>query len=194
MHSTDRHRHISTYDCLSTLNIRRLTLEEDYCRRDDEHDDVNINLGVENLSCFDGTLISFHDLQAQRISELDLLDWYAPIDVIDQYQLFLEKNITTNDLYFWCNCTSESFGARCEYTFEQYQLTEREINHPVVTSHFYFVTVHQFKNKVETEFSQSIVTNGTCYMGLPDCNRNRIICLHWNQVCDGKLFVGNKIF
>jgi hypothetical protein len=162
--------------------------EEDYCRRDDEQE-VIMSSRAENISCFDGTLVSFHDLQAQHISELDLLGWYAPIDVIDQYQLFLDKNTTTNDLYFWCNCTNESFGARCEYTFEQYKLTKKEINNPVVINHFYFVTNKQFTNKVETILSQSIVTNGTCYMGLSECNRNRIICLHWNQICDGKLFV-----
>jgi hypothetical protein len=143
---------------------------------------------TENIPCFDGTLVSFHDLQAQHISELDLLGWYAPIDVIDQYQLFLDKNTTTNDLYFWCNCTSESFGARCEYTFEQYKLTE-EIDHPFANNPFYYVTDKQYNNKLMTRLSQSIVTNGTCYMGLSECNRNRIICLHWNQICDGKLFV-----
>jgi hypothetical protein len=33
----------------------------------------------------------------RHISQLDLLGWYAPIDVIDQYQPFLDKNTTTND-------------------------------------------------------------------------------------------------
>jgi hypothetical protein len=142
------------------------TTEEDYCRRDSEGDMI-MSSRAENILCFDGTLVSFHDLLAQRISELDLLSWYAPIDVIDQYQLFLDKNITTNDLYFWCNCTSETFGAQCEYT--------------------------QISNKIDTVFLSIdvVTTNGTCYMGLPECNRNRIICLHWNQICDGKLF---KIF
>jgi hypothetical protein len=168
--------------------MRRSTTEEDYCRRDDEQDMI-MNSRADNISCFDGTLISFHHLQSQHISELDLLGWYAPIDVIDQYQLFLDQNTTTNDLYFWCNCTSETFGARCEYTFEQYKLTKKEINDPFITNPFYVVTEKQEINKFKTTLSQSIVTNGTCYMGLPECNRNRIICLHWNQICDGKLFV-----
>ena len=190
MHSTDRHRHPSTYDCLSVLSTIASTIHVDYCRREDA-EQVNINSGEEDPLCFNGTIVSFHDLRAQRITEFDLLDWYAPIDVIDQYQLFLDKNVTTNNWYFWCNCTSETFGARCEYTFEQYKLTKEEINNPHVASRFYFIIQQQFRDKVRTSPRQSTVTNGTCYMGLPECNRNRIICLHWNQICDGKLFVRN---
>jgi hypothetical protein len=171
----------------------RFITEEDYCRRDGEQD-VIMSSRAENISCFDGTLVSFQDLQVQHISELDLLGWYAPIDVIDQYQLFLDKNATTNDLYFWCNCTGETFGAQCEYKFEQHKLTENEIKNLFVTNAFYFVIDQQYMNKQDTMSSQSIVTNGTCYMDLPECNRNQIICLHWNQICDGKLFVWNKIF
>jgi hypothetical protein len=185
MHSTDRHRHLTGYDCLSILSSLMSVTEDDYCRRDDE-EQVILNSGVENTLCFNGTLISFDDLRAESISSSDLLLWYAPIDVIDQFQFFLDNDGATNDPYFWCNCSSEVFGARCEYTFEQHKLTEEEISNSVVTSRFYFVADQQYTNKVRTSNNQWKVTNGTCYLGLPECNRNRIICLHWNQVCDGK--------
>ncbi|CAF3727782.1 unnamed protein product [Adineta steineri] len=38
-----------------------------------------------------------------------------------------------------------------------------------------------------TSRNQSHVTDGTCYTGLLECNKNRIICLHWHQICDGQV-------
>jgi len=166
---------------------------EDYCRRDEEGQ-LMISSEEENQSCFDGILVSFDKLKAQHVSTSDLLDWYAPFDIIDEYQLFLDDNITLNNPHFWCNCSNQAFGARCEYTFEQYKLTEKEINDPLEKNGFAFVEDYQFKNKVRTSQNQSSVTDGTCYMGLPECNKNRIICLHWNEICDGKLFILNRIF
>ena len=185
MHSTDRQRHPSKYDCLSLLELLEFKIEIDYCRRD-LGEQVPIGPEKENRRCFNSVALTFTELRAQRISSYDLLTWCAPITVIDQYQLFLDNNATTMDLNFWCNCSRKTFGLRCEYTFEMYQLVDEEAVDLFAANPFSFISQQYIKHKGRTSDYRWTVTNGTCYMGLFECSRNRIICLHWSQICDGQ--------
>ncbi len=122
---------------------------------------------------------TFEELHKQNISTYQLYTWSAPIDLIEHYQIYLDKNLSRNDLIFY-NCTYPWFGTHCEYSFDRDR------------AHW------SFAQQVELSFSEKkpvdeyFPENLPCYTHLI-CDRvgdrGQIVgaCLDWREVCDGRI-------
>jgi hypothetical protein len=129
------------------------------------------DLSPFNTKVVNGKEFTFTSLREMGISAQQLFDWYAPMDIIEEYAL------EHNNGFFY-NCTRRMgnywFGPRCQYTFGymeddlfkiiRNQLNEKSINPDNILS----------------------FTNGSCYlMNNGECQS--ILCLDWREICDGKL-------
>ncbi|CAF1125379.1 unnamed protein product [Adineta steineri] len=139
-----------------------------YCRRLDENEEQDklsneLHENIENI-------ITFAELYRQCVTSKQLLDWYVPIDIAEQYEI---DGKYSNELFY--NCSSLWFGSMCEYTFD--------IN---ITFSFNYIVETIFDNRrltTEDKFSSII---GTCYRFLTGCNRGlSSLCLDWREICDG---------
>ncbi|CAF1434089.1 unnamed protein product [Adineta steineri] len=141
-------RHISTY-CLSESSFK-FHIENDY-----------------SLAIF-----SFVDLAKKNITSDDLYVWSTPIDIIEQYQIYLETNDVSLSKQIFYNCTLPRFGPMCQYELYYYHdnySSLYEIIHGYYRSYVYNPT------------------DLTCYTHLK-CNRGYSpACLDWTEICDGKV-------
>ena len=111
---------------------------------------------------------TFADLSKQNITSQQLYLWSAPIDLIEQYQFYLNE-LSLSTKYFY-NCTLPRFGPMCQYEFDY-----RDDND---------LPVYDIESILSATESFS-PTNLTCYMHLV-CNRSSILeCLDWTEICDG---------
>jgi hypothetical protein len=134
-------------------------------------------------------------LRADGISSVNLLKYFAPIDVIDRYQAFLENSSAFNfneseieDNYF-CDCSHSSslaFGRNCEYRFEI--IASKNVRNTLsqFSTLLRLLIQEQQKLMTATRSGKYLITPGTCYMGLPECRLiHPNVCFQWNQICDG---------
>jgi hypothetical protein len=98
----------------------------------------------------------------------ELFDWYAPIDIIEEYILGKHNGI-------FVNCSQKGnfwFGSRCQYTFD----SNDELKD---------ILWNRFDQKDYSENDLLSITNGTCYSTSNDQCQS-ILCLDWREICDGK--------
>ncbi len=120
---------------------------------------------------------TFSDLSQANITSHQLYDWSATVDLIENYENYLEnKNSLSGKLIFY-NCTYPWFGSRCEYRFDQ---PESKFSQQLETS---FEMKTSFFNR-----TQKI----SCYIHLQcdragDHGQTPGVCLDWREVCDGKM-------
>ena len=123
----------------------------------------------------ESTMLTFKELQMMRVTNEQLLEWSAPIDLIERYAAYLENSLSTNESSsFFYNCTTGWFGPRCQYTFES-------------SAPFSTIVRNAFRNRsVSTNDLQELGT--TCYTHL-SCKYGGSVfaCLDWREVCDGKV-------
>ena len=126
----------------------------------------------KKMNCY-GKNTKFSMLRQKNVSAYDLLLWFAPTDLITEYQWYL---ITGNgsDKYF-CNCTknAHSFGVYCQYKFAIKSFSLDVIINEIFAQK-YIRNVHEITAK---DFTCYLMFNCTTYTGL---------CLDWRQICDGK--------
>ncbi|CAF1540648.1 unnamed protein product [Adineta steineri] len=139
-----------------------------YCRRLDQNEEQDkLSNGLhENIE----NLITFAELYRQGVTSKQLLDWYVPIDIAEQYEI---DGKYSNELFY--NCSSSWFGSMCEYTFD--------IN---ITFSFNYIIETIFDNRKLTTEDKFSTIIGTCYRFLTGCNRGlSSLCLNWREICDG---------
>ena len=113
-------------------------------------------------------MISFNNLKKQGITSTQLLEWMAPIDVVERYE-----NYSGNVDEIFYNCSLPWFGSKCQYKFD-------------------FNTTQSFRDIVNVTFTGRLeicrnFENETCYPFLSNCSRGPSpICLDWREICDGK--------
>jgi hypothetical protein len=178
----------------STLAIRHRLYHTDYPVTNGDHDcfyrfenstnSLSRHLAVYCLrqstikseeKCF-GREHTFNELRSLNITSTQLFHWFAPIDLIDDYAVFLRSNDTNKQIY--CNCTNgHAFGKHCQYKFVvgneqstfgeivQQTLKTRELNEP------------EFHLMNEKNFT-------TCYTHL-NCTVYTSLCLDWREIGDG---------
>jgi hypothetical protein len=56
--------------------------------------------------------ISFKELKKQNITNEQLLQWFASIDLVEKYEMNL------NDSHLFSNCSSPWFGSQCQYKLD----------------------------------------------------------------------------
>jgi hypothetical protein len=119
---------------------------------------------------------TFDQLKKQNVTTQDLLLWFAPIDLIERYQNYLDTSTLALASELFYNCTLLWFGPFCQYTFDS--------NEPF--SKIVFKTFIA-KGNGTNGISVQNITNLTCYMHL-QCNRGPApICLDWREICDGRI-------
>ena len=112
--------------------------------------------------------ITFEELRRTNITGLQLYDWNAPFDVIENYLAGDKHGIFVN-----CSGTLW-FGVNCEYTLDSME-NIAEINYERFTAKELFLDQYD------------LYTNGTCYEMMNNSDCGSILCLDWREICDGKL-------
>ena len=162
-----------------------------------EHDCLHVDVLIEEgnvsrqmMSYCTGELVSkfstekngsfpkftFEKLSKQNVTSEQLYLWSAPIDLIEDYQLYLNElsalNQSSLSKEFFCNCTLPRFGSMCQY----------EMN--------YYYPTHSSLYEIIDDFYSTYLytpTNFTCYMHL-QCNRGHSpVCLDWTEICNGQI-------
>ncbi len=140
-----------------------------YCIR--ASTDVQLN---SELPCY-GDNYTFAELKRNNFTSEHLMKWFAPIDLISDYQRFLVDNSNENELFCNCSETDNSFGTRCQYQF--------------------FTKTFSFERLVDAIFDSKKMQRDirnltdekdiTCY-ALFNCTTYTNFCLDWRQVCDSR--------
>ncbi|CAF1594144.1 unnamed protein product [Adineta ricciae] len=164
-----------TFDCLyshiqysyETKNGAYLTLYHlvPYCRRLNESETL-VSIPDENVQ----NKISFKDLSRNGITSSQLLDWFAPIDIAEEYEI----NGKYSDEFFY-NCSSPWFGSTCQYQL----IDDKQVS-------FGRLVRLTFRARGSPPPNISGFPVGTCYPFLTSCIRGPSpICLDWREICNG---------
>ncbi|CAF1287030.1 unnamed protein product [Didymodactylos carnosus] len=152
-----------------------------YCIRSTEEeliDDYKHELYLLNDTNIKGQRFSFQDMKQNNITIGQLFRWNAPLDKIEQYDIYFKNTASTivKDQDYYYNCTRPWFGPRCQYTFDLESDEKEEFS----------AIVHQLFKKKHVSKPDWIVliTNGTCYTNLICAS---ILCLDWREICDQKI-------
>ncbi|CAF1443748.1 unnamed protein product, partial [Adineta ricciae] len=129
----------------------------------------SLNFSVENGN---GQKFYFADLAKKNITSEDLYLWSIPIDIIEEYQRYLESNNAFLSKQFIYNCTLPRFGLMCQYELYYY-----DQNFSLLNEMIYNYYLRMARN----------INGLTCYNHLK-CNRGYSpACLDWTEICDGKV-------
>ena len=140
----------------------------DYCLRP-AHRKMTITNIEDHYETWTSQL-NFHDLRAKNISSDQLLSWSAPVDLAEDYQIFLIKPTNVSSKKVFYNCTSSWFGPLCQFSFRH-----------STTESFYAMVRLRFAAKLPSWQSLS----PTCYEH-HSCRTTSSICLDWRQICDNR--------
>jgi len=136
------------YNCLSILIENKIFF---YCMNE-----YSSEFPIENSEY--NSNLTFIELAKRNITSEQLYFWSAPIDLIEQYQFYLDTKNSSSDNEIYLNCSWPRFGLQCEYELD---IQSEEIIEP---------------------------TTLTCYTHLQcNSNSVLPICLHWADICDGKV-------
>ncbi|CAF1223530.1 unnamed protein product [Adineta ricciae] len=115
---------------------------------------------------------SFSSLAKRNITGEDLYLWSAPIDIIEQYQIYLQSNDLLLAETIFYNCTFPRFGSMCQYELF-YQHENDSSLYQMIHSYYESYPYHS--------------TDMTCYVHVK-CKRGYPpACLDWTEICDGKV-------
>ncbi|UJR12210.1 hypothetical protein I4U23_016387 [Adineta vaga] len=146
-----------------------------YCIRPDNQSSIS-NTNQFNSLLFDQNNYTFAQLEINAVTVTQLFEWSAPIEIIENYQRYLENKdndivtraTNTDEKYRFYNCTPPWFGSRCQYSLM-----------------WAASTLELFIDQIFSDAHLS-PTLPACYIHL-DCNRGSArLCLDWREICDGK--------
>ena len=130
------------------------------------------------LNTFDQKL-TFEELRFYNISAEELLFWSSPIDLVEKYELYLNKIDLSLSNEFFYNCTKPWFGLQCQYSF-QFPFTEQKMS---ITD----VVLNEFHRKISYSQLSNTLVQLPCYVHLK-CDRGRSdLCLDWREICNGRI-------
>ena len=96
--------------------------------------------------------------------------WSASIDMIEDYQIYLDYNDASLENKIFFNCTSSNFGSQCQYQVPFHQSD--------------YSTLYELTKLVYISLNGYIRTL-TCYTHL-QCDRGtESLCLDWTDICNG---------
>ncbi len=130
---------------------------------------------VRNCSTNRGIPFTFQELRMRGVTSEQMLTWpSAPIDLIEQYQTYLNNPNMASSLQIFYNCSSPYFGEFCQYTFD-------------TNNSFSEIVRMTFLEKSQVDDDPLEVRSHTCYTHL-QCDRGPMpSCLDYREVCDGKI-------
>ncbi|CAF1198896.1 unnamed protein product [Adineta steineri] len=158
------------YNCIrlaSNMDREKFTRQiSSYCMSES-----SLKFHIENDNSFQ--TFSFAKLAIMNITSEDLYFWSTPIDIIEQYQIYLLLNDSSLAEQIFYNCTLPRFGSMCQYEFYYYHESYSSLYEMI---HEYYQLYYSFNP-----------TNLTCYTHVK-CNRGYSpACLDWTEICDGKV-------
>ncbi|CAF0822461.1 unnamed protein product [Adineta steineri] len=115
--------------------------------------------------------LTFFQLFEKQITSQQLFSWSAPIDLIEDYQFYLNDPInsqSSNKIFY--NCTEFYFGPKCQYALNDYQSYHTSLDHFI---HHYY----SYRGFSTSELT--CYTHIKCDRGFPS------LCLDWTEICDG---------
>ncbi|CAM4931377.1 unnamed protein product [Rotaria socialis] len=140
-----------------------------YCIRPEPFEVVN-----SALLNVHGTVHTFNELRQQQVTSQQLCEWSAPVDLAEDYQVYLDN---PNELFpnqTFNNCTRPWFGQFCQFRFDE----DKSLSDIVKMS---------LASKSQHSENAFEITNLTCYMHLNCRTGPEPRCLDWRDVCDGKI-------
>ncbi|CAF1508480.1 unnamed protein product [Adineta ricciae] len=158
------------------------TLEHDCLRHDNSFSgfmnfclsEFFVNVNLEENDRF--PKYTFAQLSQENITSGQLLLWSAPIDLVEDYQFYLNQlSIAKYDLVLskkvFSNCTLPRFGSTCQYEYDFLD----DMNFPIYNY-----------EEIVNRLGQLQITRLTCYVHL-SCDRGygMLGCLDWSEICDG---------
>jgi hypothetical protein len=186
---TNRDATIGKYDCLVFRDETSNNFDKEYCRRPlDSWHFVNID---QQQGCLEN-IVTFDEMRTKGITSENPLASFAPIDIIDQYQVYLGNwNITkmNKNKNIFCNCSDpkrQAFGRNCEYMFRNKLTAEELYKYSTPSKRTDNIYNIRWNYMIQNSEEKYRITNGTCYTGLPKCRTFFNVCLQWNQICDGE--------
>jgi hypothetical protein len=175
LHRTDWMVNDFQYDCLyyyvhanQQLSLPTQQIIE-YCLRPETGSGLSKE---KNDSPEDG--FTFSILRSKNITSQQLYAWSAPIDLVENYQIYFD-NIPSPNLTFY-NCTPPYFGYQCMYTFA--------LNDPYIS--LANVVEKTFMEKLKFDGILSSIVDPICYTHI-QCDHGLSLCLDWRDICDGKV-------
>ncbi|CAF3857072.1 unnamed protein product, partial [Rotaria sordida] len=121
-------------------------------------------------------MITFKELHKYGVTSAQLLNWSAPINIAEQYEM---DDVNSMNVFY--NCSLPWFGPKCQYKFNY------ELSLPfddIVRLNFFT------RDKSPKVFQHSYM--GTCYPFLTNCYHDSLLmCLDWREICDGKFDCDN---
>ena len=116
---------------------------------------------------------TFAQLKRQNITIQQLFHWSAPIDLIEDYQMYLNNaslSLTSQTFY---NCTLPRFGPQCQYEF---------LRNP-----FGRLTLYEIFRELISTITSDYTGTLTCYIHLECDYGTKSACLDWTDICDGQI-------
>jgi hypothetical protein len=122
-----------------------------------------------------GNAITFDQMKDLHVTSEDLYPWLAPIDLIENYKIYLNNPNDSSSEQRFFNCTSPWFGTFCEYSF----------NLSIDFNELVWLTFNSKEGEIVGDIKK--ITNYSCYEYIL-CNRGPTpVCLDWREICDGKI-------
>ena len=137
-----------------------------YCLRPSEED--------ENPTISQGSIAhetTLEDLKARNTSVDDLFRWSAPVDLVEDYQYYLETLNSSLASLTFNNCSATWFGPRCQYQFQQ-------------QGTFQAIVYRSFLSKSQDDRDHDRLI---CSIHLPCSRGSFLICLDWREICNGRV-------
>ncbi|CAF3856481.1 unnamed protein product, partial [Rotaria sp. Silwood1] len=158
-------------DCLYYQVLERRSTYQliEYCICSELEEDVSDDIGEHRR-------FTFEDLRKQNITSEMLIEWSAPVDLIENYQIYLDNHSAPSSFIFY-NCTFPWFGSHCEYSFDKPEFS------------FAKQVLKRFGTDV---YRLQIPDILPCYTHL-QCDRTGDhgqtpgACLDWREICDGEV-------
>jgi hypothetical protein len=120
-----------------------------------------------------------------NVTSDQLYSWSAPIDLIEEYQIYLITNNTVLSTTVFYNCTKHWFGPFCQYSseiFSDYYYS------PSSFADFVEHTLNWKTYGYSNSEDSGVVSNLSCYIHL-QCDRGGLFpsCLNWREICNGRI-------
>ena len=118
---------------------------------------------------------TFDELKKRNVSSDQLYTWSAPIDLIEDYEFYLNQSTKSDSMKRFFNCTSPRFGPQCQYQFV-FDYSDDYANDFQTVSNIIDFLYLQYRSKD---------LNWTCYEHLECDYYLSSGCLDWTEICDG---------
>jgi hypothetical protein len=144
-----------------------------YCRRPLNVTNISTPIFLEHHR----NKFTFKELRHLNVTTKQLFSWFAPVDLIERYVLYIEQSDIDDPLpsEIFYKCSDNWFGPRCQYTF--YTVQSSKVKDVIET-------LAGIITSDSTVFTS--VIDLSCYVHLK-CDRGKGVCLDWREICNGQI-------